>query len=211
MSWPTEELLLEDLAALLSQLEPAIPEGRKLVLAGRAEVAARLATESLKTASFAVFSPLELVKCREALAMAGLVSAVEVLDPASLVLQPSSWALVVVAALHLLSPRIGDRLLEQAKVATQPGGLVVAGAPTTDDGAYAKLQTMARPIDRHTYLWPTNDPARFLVPGELAMAFEGWLVLHSVHHCRPAADGRDAQHAWVAMAARRPLRGMLLA
>ncbi len=201
---------LEDLERQVERLGPAIPAGPALLLGWEHRLAERLLAGSLRTLDIAVFSPEEVVICHGAMT-AAIGWAVQAVDPATVRFGPRTYAAVVVAALATLAPPLGDRLVKQAKEATQPGGLVFVAAPTTDDAEGERWHALGLQVDRHTYRRPDGNLARFVVPGELSMGFEGWSLLQVAHRFREPAGQDEGRRAWAMVVARRPLCGTLLA
>ena len=120
------------------------------------------------------------------------------------------YALVVLdRVLPLLEPKDGDRLLTMARGATRPGGIVYVSGLTIADPAYEALGATAAETARHAVRLDDGRWVRFLVPGELAMAFEGWIVLLSQD--RVEEDERGRTRRTTVLAARRPSGSSLLA
>ena len=115
------------------------------------------------------------------------------------------YSLVILdGVLSFLGTRKGDRLVAAAKRAVRPGGLVYVAAYATSDPARSWAPSGPESGDA-----ARARPCRFMAAGELAMAFEGWMLLHVAHGPLVDAGGRTRSASVVA--ARRPSGSALLA
>jgi len=137
------------------------------------------------------------------------VGAVLRLDPTAPALPAMRYAFAVLdGAPNLLPPRSGARLIAAVRGAVKPGGVVYAAAYTAADadgathvpGGGGAGQPDAR--DQPPRAW-------LLARGELAMAFEDWLLLHLVEG--QVRDGAGRERSATVLVARRPSGGTLLA
>jgi hypothetical protein len=114
------------------------------------------------------------------------------------------YALVILdGVLSFLAPRSGDRLVAWAKCAVRAGGLVYVAAYAGSDPARALAETGAEEGAAAGL-----RPRRYLVAGELDMAFEGWMLLHVTYG--PQLDVRGRPRSAAVLVARRPTGSALL-
>jgi SAM-dependent methyltransferase len=142
-------------------------------------------------------------------AVGGTAVAERILDPATMVLPDSRYALVVLdGVLSSLPPRDGERLVSAVRRAVRPGGVVYASAYTVADPEFAAACAAEEAVARNAVL-REDGWHRFLLRGELAMAFGGWMVLHAADELAGNAPGTT--RATTVLVARRPVGGSLLA
>ena len=72
------------------------------------------------------------------------------------------------------------------------------------------VRAVSEAVLRDTYEVDDRELVRFAAPGELAMAFTGWTLLHAVEIAADAGDP-DPGRATSVVVARRPAGGTLLA
>jgi len=152
------------------------------------------------------FAPAAVVECPPH-DLAGLVVTERTVDRAGMDLSSEGYGVVVLAEpLSHLPPTEGERLIAAARRATRPGGAIYAAAYATGDPRFEALRAGGQSLGRHTVRTADGRVLRFFLTGELAMAFEGWLLLH-------AAERRLDGPARVVsdLVARRPSTGTLLA
>jgi hypothetical protein len=120
-------------------------------------------------------------------------------------LPPGQYALVILdGVLSFLGSRRGDRLMGAAKRTVRPGGLIYVAAYAASDPARAWASAGPETGDA-----ARARPCRFMAAGELAMAFEGWMLLHVTHG--PLVDAGGMTRSASVVAARRPSGSALLA
>jgi hypothetical protein len=159
-------------------------------------------------ADVVAFAPDKVVECRAAVAAAGLQAEVRQVDRRDIALPSGRYALIVTeSALEGLWPVEGDVLLSRLRRSVRPGGVAALAARTVNDPGFARWRAEGTSVARNTFLSPDGRVHRYLMPGELSMAFGDWLVLAALERAFP--NGDDAVFGMLVV--RRPTSGTLLA